>query len=558
MFVRATYYRPEKTVHYFEENGEETLYIGGSFAWRTNNPGNLARPGKRIISTSIGLAQRTSNVKSLFLIFPDRATGDAERIRLLKEVYGDRTIAQMIERYAPRNENDTDGYIDTVATSTGVESNTVLNDLDEAQFKRLSNAMAKHEGWIPGKIIPLGKPKSVTIQDKLKQPMASQAVKIEGASKPVTMQSDASGILPPIYPNLFADRISLIFSDLHEKIGDISDSAKGSIFTFIAPYFAASGNADVHQSENKPAQKIHIVKSGETLGTIASHHGITIEALVAANRIKDANKIFERQHLRVPAKQAIASPHGATKPPALVTKSPTPPPLPPRHAQKSSGRVPPAITTQHPKPAAVSIDQQRTDKNHPITVVSTSNKEASGSHWCKRFMGDNTLNALSTDFKPKVVQFVAALKEANIGIRISSILRPVKRAYLMYWAFKIAKGTPPEQADPFPGVDIDWLHRDKNGNPDYAKAKTAAQQMCAGYGIRWNSAKQKVARPGRSNHTQGDAIDMTLTNYIGKSVKNAQGEIIKIGAFSDLAAIGRTYGVIYFPKENMHWSINGR
>jgi hypothetical protein len=94
MFVRATYYRPEKTVHYFEENGEETLYIGGSFAWRTNNPGNLARPDKRIISTSIGLAQRMSNVKSLFLIFPDRATGDAERIKLLKEVYGDRTIAR--------------------------------------------------------------------------------------------------------------------------------------------------------------------------------------------------------------------------------------------------------------------------------------------------------------------------------------------------------------------------------------------------------------------------------------------------------------------------------
>lgn len=61
MFVRATYYREKKTVHYFDENGEETLYIGGSFAWRTNNPGNMAKPGKRVVSTSIGYAQRTSN-----------------------------------------------------------------------------------------------------------------------------------------------------------------------------------------------------------------------------------------------------------------------------------------------------------------------------------------------------------------------------------------------------------------------------------------------------------------------------------------------------------------
>ena len=64
MFVRATYYRDKKTVHYFDENGEETLYIGGSFAWRTNNPGNMAKPGKRIVSTSIGYAQRTSNPRT--------------------------------------------------------------------------------------------------------------------------------------------------------------------------------------------------------------------------------------------------------------------------------------------------------------------------------------------------------------------------------------------------------------------------------------------------------------------------------------------------------------
>jgi hypothetical protein len=48
-------------------------YIGGSFAWRTNNPGDMAKPGKRVVSTSIGYAQRVSNPKSLFLTFPDQS-----------------------------------------------------------------------------------------------------------------------------------------------------------------------------------------------------------------------------------------------------------------------------------------------------------------------------------------------------------------------------------------------------------------------------------------------------------------------------------------------------
>jgi hypothetical protein len=93
MFVRAVYYREKKTVHYFDENNEETLYIGGSFAWRMNNPGNLAKPGSRVIPGIIGYAQRTSKKSSIFCIFETPAAGEKARISLLKEVYGKSTIA---------------------------------------------------------------------------------------------------------------------------------------------------------------------------------------------------------------------------------------------------------------------------------------------------------------------------------------------------------------------------------------------------------------------------------------------------------------------------------
>ena len=75
MFVRATYDREKKTVHYFDEDGNETLYIGGSFAWRTSNPGNLTKPSSYVMRSAIGYALRTSKSKVPFIIFPDHATG---------------------------------------------------------------------------------------------------------------------------------------------------------------------------------------------------------------------------------------------------------------------------------------------------------------------------------------------------------------------------------------------------------------------------------------------------------------------------------------------------
>ena len=543
MFVRATYYRDKKTVHYFDENGEETLYIGGSFAWRTNNPGNMAKPGKRIVSTSIGYAQRTSNPRSLFLIFPDRATGDAERIRLLKEVYGDNSIASMIEAYAPRNENDTDGYIATVCKATGVDQSTRLDALSDDQFKKMTAAMAKHEGWIPGKIVPLGRPKIVDIKDSLQQPLASQTVGLKGSKVAVNLKTDHFGSLPPLYPKLFDDDISLYLDSTKDLIGRMESSSTASC-TFLAPYFSLTSRAEVHEAKEEVAPTVHIVKEGQTLGKIAQQHGVTIEALAAANHIKDYNKIFARQHLRIPSKVSDKPAHSAATKTTEHAK-----PAPPRNAP-----VKPQTGTTA---SAAHIDVQRTDKKHPITVVSTPALEVSGPIWCGRFKGDNTIDALAPAFRENVKKFLQALKEGGVTVRINAVYRPVERSYLMYWAFRICRGADVTKIPPWPGVNIDWAHRGPNGDPDIAKAKAAAKQMCQGYGIRPESADQKVGQPGKSNHNRRLAIDMTPSNYEGKFVNDASGNRIKVTSFKTLDSIGATYGVLFYKLEKMHWSSNG-
>jgi LysM repeat protein len=67
----------------------------------------------------------------------------------------------------------------------------------------------------------------------------------------------------------------------------------------------------------------YTVQSGDTLGIIATKFGVTVNALVAANGISNANLIFIGQQLLIPITGAVT----ATPPPATTTPpSPTSPP----------------------------------------------------------------------------------------------------------------------------------------------------------------------------------------------------------------------------------------
>jgi len=66
----------------------------------------------------------------------------------------------------------------------------------------------------------------------------------------------------------------------------------------------------------------YVVKSGDTLGAIASRHGTTVQAIMGENpRLTDPNRIFPGQHLSIPS--------AASKPPAPKPPAPKPPPAKP-------------------------------------------------------------------------------------------------------------------------------------------------------------------------------------------------------------------------------------
>jgi len=183
--------------------------------------------------------------------------------------------------------------------------------------------------------------------------------------------------------------------------------------------------------------------------------------------------------------------------------------------------------------------------------------ELSGPAWVARFPTRTDVGALEAGFQANVRRFLEALGEAEATIEITATLRPVERAYLMHFAYCIARQHASPRGIPAqPGVGIVWAH------PTDDESRQAAQQMCDGYGI---DALQVPPALG-SRHTQGRAIDMVIGWNGTLTIRKADGTTTAIASTPrdstnpDLIAVGKTYGVIHFlhpAQDRVHWSTDG-
>lgn len=189
--------------------------------------------------------------------------------------------------------------------------------------------------------------------------------------------------------------------------------------------------------------------------------------------------------------------------------------------------------------------------------ASSNQKEVrpSGKAWVSEFPDPKSISALSDEFRPKAQAFLDALKRGGVEVEINATLRPKQRSYLMHYAQEIRNGRiSPDKVPPYKdgSVKIDWAHRDKDGNPNFVSAKKSAEDMAKAYGL----GRRPVAL--NSNHNPGSAMDIEITNYVGKSVA-IDGGVIKIKTFSDVVKIGNSFGVKWYgAKDAVHWSLTGR
>ena len=105
-------------------------------------------------------------------------------------------------------------------------------------------------------------------------------------------------------------------------------------------------------------------------------------------------------------------------------------------------------------------------------------KILSGAAWYDEFPTSTEVSDLDSSFSGKVQKFITALEQAGASVTINATKRPAERAYLMHWAWMIAKkGFDPRKVPAMKGVNINWWHG------DLATSKHAAQEMVDKYQI---------------------------------------------------------------------------
>jgi D-alanyl-D-alanine dipeptidase len=201
----------------------------------------------------------------------------------------------------------------------------------------------------------------------------------------------------------------------------------------------------------------------------------------------------------------------------------------------------------------------------------------SGSAWVGRFPLDTNTADLIDLFQSNVDNFIAALQLAGANVSIQATYRLPQKAFLMHWAWMIAKESqdPTTVPDFFAGptlaqvavpayhgpdtLTICWIHTDQAGNPDIPASVAAAQEMVDGWGI--------VSEPALdSEHSLGTAIDMNISWNGSLKILDASGNLVHIhskprtGMNMELGNVGATYGVIKALaslNDPPHWSIDG-
>ena len=243
--------------------------------------------------------------------------------------------------------------------------------------------------------------------------------------------------------------------------------------------------------------------------------------------------------------------HWEYNPPGLNDRffSAAPPGVKPAAAEKKAPAAPvakPAGPVQKPKAA---------EEKKPAAAAAkaaVSDDRLSGAHWTKQFPGSNQVDALIDPFKKNVTSFMGMLHSNKAGISVAATYRPPERAWLMHWAWYIAKGKKSYSEiatipNPYK-IDIVWDHGDKKSTVKAAQAMVDAYKM-----------KHKAALSSR--HTERRAIDMNISGL--PEILKIDGKDNPIGTeeATENEALWfiseHQFAVVKRADDPPHWSVDG-
>ncbi|WP_374489276.1 TIGR02594 family protein [Zoogloea sp.] len=382
-WTNAKYDGATKIAQFIDQINTYMLRSGGTLPWRLNNPGNLrprlnqdGKPDPKAVKTHIGFAQvqGKNGPGGYFLIFPDFETGVEELRANLKRLHNKKSIAKMIEAYAPPKENNTSDYIASVEKFANLSRNQLICDLKGDEFERLVQAIIRKEGYHgqgeTPRVEKTAQASFVTLSNGGK-PAANVELRIQQDGKPIQVKSDERGLLPPIL-HTPGGSIALQIqksAGQWETILSIDPASPGKQHVLTTDQLKAEASTAPHQPSNtasktpKPETE-YIVQPGDNPWKIAQTFKIDVATLQKANNLKSSSVIFPGDKLLIPGSKSETS-----IPPNNTANTTTPP-------ASTSTDKPQATATPLSEPVQAPTTRSKEGLGSPLATIPADNKIA--------------------------------------------------------------------------------------------------------------------------------------------------------------------------------------
>jgi LysM repeat protein len=367
-FTSATYHANLQVAEFICDDGRHLLRSGGTLPWRINNCGDLMspldgqqQPAPKKTKNFIGFAKIPSKqtpVVNHFFIFPDYAAGREQLELSLKRRYGQKTVAQMVEKFAPSHENDASKYLKNLLREAAISDDATIGELDDGKFNALADSIEKLEGFhnesASRKETWVGV--SHIIATDGARPLADEEIVLRVNGKDTVLKSNEVGQFQPI---AHADQpIQVLHRTADNElkpVGSISGD-KGqnlSLLTRVQRYSGMSGpETPSSDSTGRRHPFVYQVQPKDTLGGIAKRFETTAEKIKQDNG-RRTDRLFAGETLGI---------YGP--PPADSTPTQTPRKSPPKPAARASASAAPA-----PAPAAAPAASSATKQAPPAAHV---------------------------------------------------------------------------------------------------------------------------------------------------------------------------------------------
>jgi hypothetical protein len=195
---------------YERQDGATEQREGGSVSWRNNNPGNLkfgyadsadkTSVVKRTKAQALSAAKKSYGPSVVDLdqwgnaIFTTEDAGRAAQAQLLKKTHGEKTIEQMLPKYAITDYSgkaDTDAYAKGIHKSADAKGVALrgkkIGDMSEIEINTLLDGMKKVEGFKVGSAQVTGAPAAVN--------RAVDDAKLDGSKSGSALITGAPGVV---------------------------------------------------------------------------------------------------------------------------------------------------------------------------------------------------------------------------------------------------------------------------------------------------------------------------------------------------------------------------